>query len=66
MRKISALYICLCFISFCNAQVFVTGKLVDEKHLPITAATVMLKSKAVAITDTAGEYSFNSTSLPIS
>jgi TonB-linked SusC/RagA family outer membrane protein len=58
MRKVFILSMCLLWFSQMNAQQVVAGVIVDEKNVPLPAATVMIKNTFKGTSaDASGKYS---------
>jgi vitamin B12 transporter len=62
MRKGFLLVSVLCYITICNAQVTISGKLRDNKGKPIPGATISIKDTYDGgIADSSGNYNFTTT-----
>jgi vitamin B12 transporter len=62
MRKGFLLVSVLCYITICNAQVTISGKLRDNKGKPIPGATISIKDTYDGgIADSSGNYKFTTT-----
>ena len=65
-KQCSILSFCLLFFVPGYTQVLIKGNIVNERLQPLQGVTVALKNRAAAVTDSAGNYSFTVSSLPVS
>jgi iron complex outermembrane receptor protein len=65
MKKSCSFILLLFFYFTCQSQVLIKGRVTNVNNQPLEAATIIIKNKAVAITDSLGYYTFSTRSLPV-